>query len=71
MMMVESPCVKICELDAAGFCMGCGRSRNEIASWTSMSDGRKRMTVKAAAARLRDMRAGEQRAASGSETKIC
>jgi predicted Fe-S protein YdhL (DUF1289 family) len=36
--MIESPCVKICTLDArSGLCLGCGRSVDEIARWTAMS----------------------------------
>ncbi|MSO67877.1 MAG: DUF1289 domain-containing protein [Pseudolabrys sp.] len=36
--MIESPCVKICTLDArSGMCLGCGRSIDEIARWTAMS----------------------------------
>ena len=37
-MMIESPCVKICTLDARkGLCLGCGRTIDEIARWTTMS----------------------------------
>jgi predicted Fe-S protein YdhL (DUF1289 family) len=36
--MIETPCVKICTLDArSGLCLGCGRTVNEIARWTAMS----------------------------------
>jgi predicted Fe-S protein YdhL (DUF1289 family) len=35
--MIESPCVKICTLDArSGLCLGCGRTIDEIARWTAM-----------------------------------
>ena len=38
--MIESPCVKICTLDArAGLCLGCGRTVAEIAAWSAMTDG--------------------------------
>ncbi len=38
MPVIESPCVKICTLDAsAGLCRGCGRTLEEIARWTRMS----------------------------------
>jgi predicted Fe-S protein YdhL (DUF1289 family) len=33
----ESPCIKICTLDAAGVCSGCLRTLAEIASWTAMT----------------------------------
>ncbi len=36
--MIESPCVKICTLDArGGLCLGCGRTIAEIARWGAMS----------------------------------
>jgi hypothetical protein len=37
--MIETPCVKICTLDAhSGLCLGCGRTIDEIARWTAMSE---------------------------------
>jgi hypothetical protein len=36
---MDSPCTKICTLDAhSGLCMGCGRTIEEIAGWSRMSD---------------------------------
>jgi uncharacterized protein len=36
--MIESPCTKICTLDArSGLCLGCGRTVDEIACWTALS----------------------------------
>lgn len=36
--MIETPCVKICTVDARmGLCLGCGRTIDEIARWTSMT----------------------------------
>ncbi|MGJ0513961.1 DUF1289 domain-containing protein [Methylocystis sp.] len=46
--MVDSPCVKICELDQDGVCAGCGRTRAEIAGWTSMSEAQKAKVVELA-----------------------
>ena len=44
--MVESPCVKICTLDArSGLCLGCGRSIDEIAQWTDMSAEQRRRVM--------------------------
>ena len=34
---VLSPCIGICQLDAAGLCVGCFRSGEEIARWLGMS----------------------------------
>lgn len=36
---VPSPCRKLCALDpATRICTGCGRTLDEIARWSSMSD---------------------------------
>lgn len=36
--MIETPCIKICTLDARqGLCLGCGRTIDEIARWSTMS----------------------------------
>ena len=42
---MESPCIKVCEIDETrGLCTGCGRTRHEIAGWTSYTDdGRRRI----------------------------
>jgi predicted Fe-S protein YdhL (DUF1289 family) len=35
---IDTPCVKVCVLDPeTGFCIGCGRTRMEIASWLAIS----------------------------------
>jgi hypothetical protein len=40
---VETPCIKICVVDPeTGFCIGCGRTRHEIASWLGWSPERRR-----------------------------
>ena len=36
---IETPCIKVCVLDPeSGYCIGCGRTRNEIAGWLDMTD---------------------------------
>jgi predicted Fe-S protein YdhL (DUF1289 family) len=36
--MIQTPCVKICTVDARlGFCLGCRRTIDEIARWAGMS----------------------------------
>ena len=36
---MKSPCIKVCVVDpACGVCRGCGRTLDEIARWSSMSD---------------------------------
>ena len=36
--MIETPCIKVCTLDARnGICLGCGRTIEEISRWANMS----------------------------------
>ena len=35
---IDTPCIQICTLDeTTGRCLGCGRTRFEIARWTAMT----------------------------------
>lgn len=37
---IRTPCVKVCVVDGgSGYCLGCGRTLNEIARWARFSDG--------------------------------
>jgi hypothetical protein len=39
---IVSPCVSVCELNEdTGFCLGCWRTRKEIAGWKHMQDNEK------------------------------
>lgn len=45
---IQSPCINICKLDAAGkLCLGCFRTREEIASW-SQADALTKASILAA-----------------------
>ncbi|MFL6688793.1 MAG: DUF1289 domain-containing protein [Alphaproteobacteria bacterium] len=36
---MESPCIKVCTMDAAsGLCIGCGRTLDEIARWSALDE---------------------------------
>ncbi|WP_433866106.1 DUF1289 domain-containing protein [Ralstonia wenshanensis] len=36
---VSSPCISVCKMDdARGLCIGCMRTIDEIAAWSTMSD---------------------------------
>jgi hypothetical protein len=51
--MIESPCTKVCTLDArSGLCLGCGRSVDEIARWIAMSAAERARIVAELPARL-------------------
>ena len=47
---METPCINICMLDrASGLCVGCGRTVEEIARWSTMGEAeRKRIMTELA-----------------------
>ena len=49
---VASPCRDICQLNAAGVCIGCGRTGFEIGEWTQASAARRRQICALARQRL-------------------
>lgn len=48
---VDSPCVDICRLDDAGYCVGCFRSGQEIADWLAYSPEQRQDIIKRLPAR--------------------
>ena len=49
---VASPCVNVCRMDAAsGYCEGCRRTLEEIASWSVYGPDEKRAVLALLAAR--------------------
>jgi predicted Fe-S protein YdhL (DUF1289 family) len=53
---MDTPCVQVCVVDdVTGFCIGCGRSRHEVASWSSLSGEQRRSVHEALPGRLRTM----------------
>jgi predicted Fe-S protein YdhL (DUF1289 family) len=53
--MIETPCVKICTVDARrGICLGCGRTIDEIARWSAMSAAERRRIMSELPARRAD-----------------
>jgi predicted Fe-S protein YdhL (DUF1289 family) len=56
--MIESPCVKICTLDArSGLCLGCGRTIEEISRWGGMTASERTRAMNELPARLADRNA--------------
>ncbi|WP_110748382.1 DUF1289 domain-containing protein [Phyllobacterium leguminum] len=50
---IESPCILVCSMDAkTGYCFGCGRTIDEISTWSAMTPERRREIAQALAARL-------------------
>ena len=50
---IETPCRKICTLDRERrFCIGCGRTRQEIASWVFLTAQERRTIIEQLESRL-------------------
>ncbi len=49
---ISTPCVKQCRIDQnSGFCLGCRRTRSEIAAWRQMTEAQRRAIMHGLAAR--------------------
>lgn len=57
-MNVDSPCTKICTLDAVrGLCTGCGRTIDEITIWSEAGDAQRERILALLPARLAALKA--------------
>lgn len=55
---IPSPCIDICDLDKTGqYCVGCGRSLDEITGWQSANDAERRAIMEKLPDRLRRLKA--------------
>ncbi len=53
MAAIESPCILVCSIDlATGYCFGCGRTRDEIGAWLTMTSETRRAVMAELPARL-------------------
>jgi predicted Fe-S protein YdhL (DUF1289 family) len=56
-MSIESPCLKICVMDATSeLCRGCGRTLSEIGAWSSIADSERRSIMAELPDRMRAAR---------------
>ena len=52
-MTIESPCILVCSIDMkTGYCFGCGRTRDEIGDWLTMTAAERRSVMEILPARL-------------------
>jgi len=55
---IRTPCIDKCELNKTGqYCIGCGRSLDEIAGWGSMEDDERRAVIEKLPERLQQLKA--------------
>jgi uncharacterized protein len=61
-MSMETPCIQTCVIDpVTGFCIGCGRTANEVGGWIGMTTGQRRDVMAGLPERLRTMTSRESR----------
>jgi predicted Fe-S protein YdhL (DUF1289 family) len=52
---METPCVNYCTLDSfSGLCGGCGRTLDEIADWSNLSDAERRRVMEELPERMKN-----------------
>jgi uncharacterized protein len=55
---IKTPCIKVCVVDgASGYCLGCGRTLNEIAKWARLSEAERDQVIDLLAPRMTTLRA--------------
>jgi len=60
MSAISSPCIKICVIDPVSkLCEGCGRSLQEIAQWSQLSEAERLAIMATLEARLSPPRDGQ------------
>lgn len=67
-MAISTPCIKICVIDrVTGYCIGCGRTGMEIASWSTLQEPERQATMALLGERMKSM---SSRAARGGRTLV-
>jgi len=53
---ISSPCIDVCDVDSTGqYCIGCGRSMDEIARWLTTSEQERQAIMDKLPDRLRQL----------------
>lgn len=56
---MDTPCVKVCRIEGSGYCIGCGRTRREIAEWTGLTKNERLAVMATCLVRLTEMTRGK------------
>lgn len=57
---ISSPCIKVCVIDPASrLCQGCGRTLQEIAQWSQLSEAERLAVMATLGERLSPPRGGQ------------
>jgi predicted Fe-S protein YdhL (DUF1289 family) len=59
---IETPCIKVCVVDPeSSFCIGCGRTRQEIGAWLMLEPSERRAIMAGLADRLASITLAKRR----------
>lgn len=59
---IETPCIQICVIDpVSSYCIGCGRTGNEVAGWTGYTSEERRAIMSGLTERMKHMTSREAR----------
>lgn len=59
---IETPCIQVCVVDPiSGYCIGCGRTGDEVAGWIGYSPDERRRIMSGLPERLKHMTSREAR----------
>lgn len=59
---METPCIHVCVIEpGSGLCEGCGRSLEEIARWSQLTDGERMRIMRALPERRQQARLGAEK----------
>jgi predicted Fe-S protein YdhL (DUF1289 family) len=65
-MDIVTPCVKVCRIDGkSGYCIGCGRTRREIAEWTGFTKNERLSVMDKCLGRLVEVTRGKRGIGNG------
>ena len=67
---MKSPCLNVCVIDPiSSFCIGCGRTTEEIAGWTQYTDDQRESVTHDLANRLKKITKNRKRGAVTAKKK--
>lgn len=61
LIVIENPCINVCQSDNRGYCLGCFRSRDERFNWSKMTSPEKRKVLELCKGRNKRRKAKEKK----------
>lgn len=61
LIVIENPCINVCQSDNRGYCLGCFRSRDERFNWAKMTSPEKRKVLELCKSRNKRRKAKQKK----------